>query len=254
LKKLLVSLMRATGLANLPVRSRKGLIAGARWTLYPFSSYWRGITDRESIAWVDRFCRPGGAALDLGAHFGLFTVAMAQRVGPTGQVVSLEPDDEARAKCLRHVRMNHLDQVRVFPHAASSFNGTLSLVSDGGAGSSTSFVTSDAEKGAATPCVRLDDLYAAEGLRPPQFIKVDVENHGAEALSGAHALLSAGPGILMSIHSEEELAGTRAILEALGYHAFSLSGERVAWERALYTTSILSPLEDPSLVGAQGQG
>lgn len=237
--------MRGTGLGNIPVRSRNGLLSGARWTLYPFSSYWRGTTDREAIPWLDRFCRPGCAALDLGAHFGVFTVAMAQRVGTSGQVIALEPDGTARAKCVRHVRMNRLGQVRVFPEAASSTNGTLRLVSEGDAGNSESFVSGDPGLGAAVPCVRLDDLYEKERLRPPQFIKVDVENHGAEALAGAPAILAGRPNILMSFHSEDELSGTRAILKPLGYHAISLSGQSIDWGQALYSNAILSTLDNP---------
>jgi FkbM family methyltransferase len=241
--------MRLTGLGNLPVRSKRGLISGARWTLYPFSSYWRGTSDQEAIPWVDRFCRPGGAALDLGAHFGLYTVAMAQRVGPAGQVISFEPENEARSKCLRHVRMNHLEQVRVFAEAASSTNGTLRLAGGDGAGSSTSFVSAEPGAGAMLSCVRLDDLFAREGLRPPQFIKVDVENHGAEALSGALGILASRPNILMSFHSEQELAGTRAILEPLGYHVISLAGANVEWDQALYRTAVLSTMKDSASIG-----
>lgn len=253
MKSLFNLLMRKTGLGNLPVRSRNGILSGARWTLYPFSSYWRGTTDREAIPWIDRFCRPGGTALDLGAHFGVFTVAMAQRVGPEGQVIALEPDETARSKCIRHVRMNHLGQARVFSEAASSMNGTVRLVVDSNPGSSTSFVSGDPGKGASATCVRLDDLYAREGLRLPQFIKVDVENHGAEALSGAPKILAGHPNMLMSFHSEEELAGTRALLEPLGYRVVSMSGKRVDWGGALYTTAILSTLGDQALFGTQGR-
>ena len=242
-------LMRSTGLGNLPVRSRNGLISGARWTLYPFSSYWRGTSDSEAVAWIDRFCRPGGTALDLGAHFGLYTVAMAQRVGPEGQVIALEPEQTSRSKCLRHVRMNRLRQVRVFADAASSSTGTLRLAADGGAGSSTSFVSVDPGEGAMVPCVRLDDLYAREGLRMPQFIKVDVENHGAEALSGATGILATHPNMMMSFHSEDELAGTRAILEPLGYRVVSLSGKDVDWGDALYKTAILCAADIPAQSG-----
>jgi FkbM family methyltransferase len=253
LSALLDFLMRSTGLGNLPVRSRNGLISGARWTLYPFSSYWRGTSDREAVAWIDRFCRPGGAALDLGAHFGLYTVAMAQRVGPAGQVVALEPEQTARSKCLRHVRMNRLRQVRVFADAASSGNGTLRLAAEGGAGSSTSFVSAGPGAGTTVSCVRLDDLYAREGLRMPQFIKVDVENHGAEALSGAAGILATHPSMMMSFHSEHELAGTRAILEPLGYHVITLSGSNVDWGQALYKTAILCAVELPAQSGTPGQ-
>ena len=249
LSALINHFMRLSGRGNLPVRATGGLISGARWTLYPFSSYWRGTSDREAIEWIDLFCRSGGATLDLGAHFGLYTVAMAQRVGAAGQVVSLEPEATARSKCLRHVRMNGLNQAMVFAYAASSANGVLRLVGDEGLGSTTSFVSKDLGRGVATPCIRLDDLYARESLRLPEFIKVDVENHGAEALSGAPHILESRPNILMSFHSEEELSGTEAILKPLGYHVVSMSGANVDWAQALYRTAILTTLENPASLG-----
>jgi FkbM family methyltransferase len=240
MKRLLDAFMRRTRLGDWPMRVRGGVAAGARWTLYPFSSYWRGASDRESTAWVDRFCNRGGSALDLGAHFGLYAVGMAQRVGPTGQVVALEPDETARRRCILHVRMNRLDWVRVFGEAASDVTGTIRLVDNGGAGSTTNYVSKDGGAGIPLACVRLDDLFARERLRPPDFIKIDVENHGAEALAGAGGILSAKPHMMMSFHSERELAGTREILAPLGYGVTSLSGESVGWDDALFRTAILT--------------
>jgi FkbM family methyltransferase len=232
--------MHWTRLGNLPMRVRGGVAAGARWTLYPFSSYWRGTSDTEAAGWVDRFCKTGGSALDLGAHFGLYTVGMAQRVGPTGQVISLEPEKTARERCLLHVRMNRLGWVRVFSEAASGTTGTIQFVDNGGAGSTTCYVSKDTGVGVSLACTRLDELYSREGLRAPEFIKIDVENHGAEALSGAGWLLDGRPNIMMSFHSKEELAGTKDILAPLGYRVVSLAGENVDWEMALYRTAILT--------------
>lgn len=240
MKKIVDWLLKKSGLQFLPVRARAGLVRGARWTLYPFTSYWRGTSDPEAIRWIDRFCRPGGVAWDLGAHFGLYTVGMAMRVGATGQVVSLEPEPAALARCRRHVDMNRLDWVRVFPMAASSANGSINLISAEGAGSTTSYVTTAPGAGPTLTSVRLDDLVTREHLRPPDFIKVDVENHGAEALAGARQVLaSARPNILMSFHSEDELAGTKAVLAPLGYRVLNLDGAPVDWPAALYKTALL---------------
>ena len=240
MKKIVDWLLRKTGLQFFPVRAREGLVRGARWTLYPFTSYWRGTSDPGAIRWVDQFCRPGGVAWDLGAHFGLYTVGMAMRVGPTGQVVSFEPEPAAFARCRLHVQMNRLAWVRVFPLAASSSNGSISLVSAEGAGSTTSYVTPATGSGPALASVRLDDLVSRENLRPPDFIKVDVENHGAEALAGAREVLaSARPNLLMSFHSEDELAGARSILAPLGYRVMALDGTPVDWSAALYKTALL---------------
>ena len=240
MKSILDRFMKWTRLGNWPVTVRGGLATGARWTLYPFSAYWRGTSDTEATSWVDRFCKPGGSALDLGAHFGLYSVGMARRVGPTGQVVALEPEEVARARCVLHLRMNRLDWVKVYGEAASSTTGTIRLVDNGGPGSTTCYVSSGPGPGTTLGCVRLDDLFAREHLRAPGFIKIDVENHGAEALAGAGTILAGRPNIMMSFHSEEELSGSKAILEPLGYHVLSLAGESVGWEKALYKTAILT--------------
>jgi FkbM family methyltransferase len=247
--------MEKTGLQYLPVRARAGLIRGSRWTLCPFTSYWRGTSDREAVRWVDRFVRPGGVAWDLGAHFGLYTVGMATRVGAAGQIVAIEPDPSAYARCCRHVRMNRLEWVRVFPVAASSTNGSIALVFDEAPGSPSSRVTHVTGAGLTLPCARLDDLAKKEGLRAPDFIKVDVENHGAEALNGAmDTLASARPSLLMSFHSADELAGTKAILAPLGYTVLSLEGAPVDWSAALYKTAVLVPPGGCVLPGPAPQG
>jgi Methyltransferase FkbM domain len=136
--------------------------------------------------------------------------------------------------------MNRLDWVRVFADAASATTGSIRLVDNGGPGSTTNYVSRESDVGTVLNCVRLDDLYAREGLRLPSFIKIDVENHGAEALEGARTLLAARPRILMSFHSEQELAGTKSILAPLGYSVTSIAGDSVDWSQALYRTAILT--------------
>ena len=242
-----------SGIGNIRVRSPRGLVEGSLWTLFPFSSYWRGTSDAGCIQWLDRFCKPGVSTLDLGAHFGLFTVAMANRVGHTGHVVALEPDAAARGKCLAHVAMNGLSWVRVFPEAASSSNGTVAFEELDGEGSSTGRVSGDPGSGVSMPCVRLDDLYSRYSLPDPEFIKIDVENHGAQALMGAPRILSACPHILMSFHSRDEMSGTRDCLKGFGYRVLSLSGEPLDWEQSVYHTVVLTTGSDRPAVPSQLQ-
>jgi Methyltransferase FkbM domain len=55
-------------------------------------------------------------------------------------------------------------------------------------------------------------------IRPPDVIKLDVEGHGFEALSGAEAAIRATkPAIIASIHSPQEAEGVRRVLAPLGY-------------------------------------
>lgn len=101
----------------LPVTIRRGAAQGTRWTLFPWSSYWRGTHEPEVQAAIMSL---GGGDIsgwncwDLGAHFGLYSVALALRVGPEGQVAAFEPNPVSFARLERHRRMNGLDRLKTY--------------------------------------------------------------------------------------------------------------------------------------------
>lgn len=216
-------LLHCTGLELLPVRVRHGLPAGARWTLYPWTSYWRGGYEPElaqAITGLGDFT--GKVCWDLGAHYGYYSVGLALRTGPTGQVAAFEPSPASFARLERHQRMNRLGWLRPFPYALSDTTGESLLITDHG--ETMNHLAYDGEvTGATTPSlrirlVRLDDLVASGQIRLPDFIKVDVEGHGHHALAGAiRAIEARQPVILMGFHSPQEVAGTESLLRPLGY-------------------------------------
>jgi FkbM family methyltransferase len=151
-------------------------------------------------------------------------VGLAQRTGRSGQVAAFEPFPPSFARLERHRNMNGLDWLKPFPFALSDQAGQTSFVMDLIEGETTHHLPYDGE--IVTPAtaiipvrtVRLDDLLAAGEVRPPDFIKVDVEGHGHRALAGAlQALRLKRPVILMGFHSPQEVAGTEALLAPLGY-------------------------------------
>ena len=85
LHRLLRSFLIRTRLCLLPVRVRSGIAEGARWTLYPWSAYWRGAHEPAmQNALVSLGDIRGWNCWDLGAHFGIYSIGLARRVGPTG--------------------------------------------------------------------------------------------------------------------------------------------------------------------------
>lgn len=225
LQRTIGAVLRFTGLQYWPVRVRQGLPAGARWTLYPWTSYWRGgyepDMERAILSLGDL---TGKTCWDLGAHFGYYSIGLAQRVGPTGQVASFEPFPSSFSRLERHRRMNRLDWLRVFPCAASDRTGLQEFFTDTTEGDTAVHLAYEGEaRTAATPTisvptVRLDDLVARGEIRPPDLIKIDVEGHGHRALAGAlESVRRKRPVILMGFHSPQEVAGTRELLAPLGY-------------------------------------
>lgn len=225
------------GLGHLPVLATAGLIRGAWWTAYPCSAYWRGTHEPATqLAFRRLLPARGEAAWDLGAHFGFYTVALAWAVGSTGQVAAFEPSAASYQKLARHVALNRLRQVRCFPAAVSDSNSERQFVQNQGSTAATAHlpypgeVIAAGEKCCTVHTCQLDELVETGRLRPPSFVKLDVEGHGKEALCGAMRTISkVKPVMLLSIHSPQELAGIRSQLEDKGYEPESIEGRPVAW-------------------------
>jgi len=234
-------------LRNWPVRVKKGLAQGARWTAFPYSGYWRGETEMDVEQAINQHgAMEGASCWDLGAHFGIYTVGMAMAVGSQGCVASFEPNPVAFAKCKRHVEMNGLTWVKLFNAGVSDRERTGRLIVGMNCDSSSAHLLYEDEKEEPASglteitLVQLDLLVESGAIRRPDFIKVDVEGHGAKALLGARrSILETTPTLVVSFHSRWELEGTKELLEPMGYSAQDGSGSPLTWQECLYRTAIL---------------
>jgi FkbM family methyltransferase len=87
-----------------------------------------GVYDPALVRFLEHSLRRGGVAVDVGAGIGAATVRMAQLVGPTGQVLALEPDPGAFAVLEDNlVRSGVSGWARAMPVAAFSETTTLVL-------------------------------------------------------------------------------------------------------------------------------
>lgn len=168
----------------------------------------------------------GWSCWDLGAHFGIYSIGLALRVGPSGQVAAFEPNPASFARLERHRRMNRLGWLKAYQAAVSNTLGTSELYTYGDLGSTSTHLPYPGEAGnpsakpIAIKTVRLDDEVGAGRLREPQFVKIDVEGHGGAALEGMKGTLSRSkPTIIMAFHSTEEVERSLAVLTPLGYEA-----------------------------------
>jgi FkbM family methyltransferase len=191
---------------------------------------------------------PGDVVVDVGALVGLYTLALARRVGPTGRVIAFEPDPESFALLTAQVRLNGVeDRVELVQAAVGECGGRVPFQ---GGRLADSRVLSESAAGAGTvACVALDDVL---GSRRVDVLKVDVEGYEVHVLKGARGLLSDPArrprALFVEIHpfawpsfrtSGEELL---ELLTSLGYEAGSVDGaparvdrwgELVAWPRSL---------------------
>jgi FkbM family methyltransferase len=226
------TVVSTTPLAYFPVRVRRGPAKGARWTLFPFSHYWRNGGDPD-LEIALRFAADliGKCCWDFGAHFGICAVGLAMRVGPTGMVAAFEPDPVAFRRLRYHVRTNHLPQVRLFNAAVSDSEARLNLATRAGQwGSSQSWISEDAGQIPVDALVP-DALVAAGELRAPDFIKIDIEGSARRALHGSRESIAAGrPVILLNVHNDDEVTGAREVVRPLGYDRLDFNGNRIDWD------------------------
>lgn len=247
LKHLATRVLSLTPIQYIPVRVRKGLAKDARWTLLPHSANWRQGGEREiELALGLHGNLTGAACWDLGAHFGIHTIGLAISVGPGGEVCAFEPDPVAFAKLKRHARMNSLSQVKLFNAAASDTEGENEMIVSGRLGSTFTHLPYEDESPYLPKntirirTIRLDALVVRGKIRAPDFIKVDVQGHGARALRGAkESIIATRPTILFSSHSARECEGVRELAKDLGYRCYDSKGNKITWIKDYTETAIL---------------
>lgn len=230
----LTAFLARTPLGLWPVRVRRGIASGARWTLFPYTSYWRGTHEpavQQAMLALGGGSIEGWSCWDLGAHFGLYSIGLARRVGPTGEVAAFEPNPASFERLERHRCMNNLPWLKLHGCAASDHEANAELYTYGHRAAPTSHLPytgerrSDSIGAIEVPTVRLDRLVRSGDLRPPHFVKIDVEGHGHRALAGMEETLDrVRPILIAAFHSADEVQGMMQRLTALDYSWVRISG------------------------------
>jgi FkbM family methyltransferase len=180
-------------------------------------------------------CRDGMILYDVGAHFGLFTLAALRWGGAAARVVALEPSRAAMDVLEANMRLAAAGaRVERIGAAAGACEGETRLLT-GGAGAWHMMVVADAPRRDAVtvPMLTLDGLAAKTGLRPTH-VKIDVEGEEDAVLQGAGRLLRGDrPIVFLELHGGILRRSSRvplAVLErlaSLGYRRFEMAGRAV---------------------------
>jgi FkbM family methyltransferase len=139
--------------------------------------------------------KPGMTVIDVGANVGVYTFSAAQRVGPRGRVLAVEPFSGC-LRCLEETcRINELDWVQICAGAASDRIGTarLHLYTSS---ELNEIVSGDVEEPVQlgsfeeVPCFTLDSLVEQENVNRVDYLKIDAEGHEMSVLRGSEKILS----------------------------------------------------------------
>ena len=193
-----------------------------------------GLIEPELTAVLAERLRPGMVFLDVGAHYGYFTMLAARRVWPSGSVVAFEPS-RSTARLLR-ANVAHFDNVVVEESAVDDRSGVARLRDFGPHHSALNTVLAGARVPAAerrrlradtyeVPTVSLDDYVARRGLRP-DVVKLDAEGAELAILGGMTTVLrEADPLVAIETGDYAGMSSppTSACIDrlaALGYDSF----------------------------------
>jgi len=200
------------------------------------------VVDPEQVAELDAFiatCRAPLLLFDVGAHYGLFSLAALRFGGPLARAVAVDPSPAAARMLRRVARRNGLiDRVDVVRAAAGAAEGRVGMV-DVGVQAAGYYVPADdahpAGEQSSVPAVTVDAL--ARRFGAPTHLKIDVEGFEEEVLRGALAVLRsrAPPVLFLELHHQMvrarglDPAGTLDLLASLGYAIYDKDSR--IWDR-----------------------
>ena len=193
---------------------RRALIAEVRLRDRKFDSIFRAESVLEAVRpmtlwtkeegtmrWLDSELRGGDVFMDIGANVGIYTIAAAHRVGPSGKVFAFEPHKVNAIALMRNVALNNFnDRISVFACALSDrptitpFN--YNSISSGSSGSQLGHLRTAGKDRDFEPVARemmlatsIDALIAQSAITPPALIKIDVDGNELPILVGMSELL-----------------------------------------------------------------
>ena len=209
--------------------------------------FFTGCYEAKESAFARAVLRPGMTFVDVGANWGFFSLLAAHLVGPTGRIVSLEPDPRVFLRLNANIERNQLKQVTALELAAADRDadwtlalqdeavlhlGTSRFVQNGGAATGTHTVRSR----------KLDTILSEAGVDHVDLVKIDVEGAEDLVLAGMEDGLRRQRyhRMILELHrpqladrnrSINEVAG---ILQSFGYKGFGIDHSPNAQRKSVY--------------------
>lgn len=210
------------------------------------TSIWRfGYFELDVCFYLLKLLRPNDTFIDIGGHFGFFSMLAREIVGSEGTVVTFEPMPDTR-EILKENMERYASRARgyIIPAAAGATRGRISFKDFGLSGSA--FATSTLERssylkyrGDVDVEVRtLDDVAEELGLADCHLVKIDAENSEYDVLRGSvRTIRRSRPALILE--TGDSIVGdgaSRRVIDLLlneNYRAFEFS----SWAIRVHTVT-----------------
>ena len=215
------------------------LTSGRQWHLDPATEFGQrllteGTYDANAVAAFQQVLRPGDTFVDAGANEGWFSVMAAERVGPQGLVLAVEPQARLWPVINRNFLLNRLNNFVLVPFALGAAEGQTEVILYPSLNTGATSLVAGARTRYRTrqpigilPLARLCEIHRLSSIR---LMKIDVEGFEMEALKGAGDWLGRIEHIFVEMHPPQlQALGTSVeaverLLQSRGYRPRQIGG------------------------------
>lgn len=185
-------------------------------SLHDYPAAIAGRTEEPLLGWFRHNIMPGETWLDVGAHYGYTSIALAELVGTNGHVYAFEPSITTAGYLNQTRKLNGLDQMTVLPFGLGDPGGLR-------------MITTSIERGMANHAlggtsteniwvVGFDHLWTALSAGPVHGIKIDVQGVEAQVLEGMRGTLrEQHPKLVLEFHAGVNREQIVQLLRDAGY-------------------------------------
>ena len=204
------------------------------------------IWEKQETYLLENILEPGAYVLDLGAHFGYYSILAGKKVGPKGRVFAFEPDEFNFGILKRNIALNQLDGIVIPIQKAVGNRNEVKILYGASASDSSDrilFPTGEEKVSQQIECVRVDDYLEShdpEALSKIRVVKMDVEGFEVFALEGLKKILESPEITLFTEINYRRIsqAGTSAEiylreLVSLGFYIYTINPREEEKESAL---------------------
>ena len=179
----------------------------------------------DELRFVRQLLQPGQKVVDIGANYGVYTLPMAKKVGPTGHVWAFEPTSSTAEFLARGIAANGFGQVTLEKKAVSSRSGTAQLVLESHSeANSISHEESPAVACETVSLVTLDQCLDQFQWEDIELIKIDAEGEEGNIIRGGRRFLTDLAPLVQYELRKADSVNSQLIQDfaALGYDSYRL--------------------------------
>ncbi len=157
---------------------------------------------REELDEFIASCTPGMTLIDVGAHYGVFTLAALHYGGPDARVIAVDPSPAAQALLATNLDLNGVaSRVTRLETALGASSASIRVLNAGGGRQHQMVRAPEGRTDATEVKTRTLDEVARESRRRITHLKIDVEGFEQQVLEGAtHVLSEHRPLLTLEVH------------------------------------------------------